>query len=227
MSDDEESASKQVSAEVARNAPPAAVDRGSHRHEPVVTGSGVNPMTAIPSLQTLYWVSTHTDGYWHGEGSFTFPGDVPLWLLSEFTHEEPELLSAVPSYAALPPVLLARPLGLQSDDAFEMGISTFTDDGSHGTVGSLLTTSFTAASPYTGSNADVATLAAAVAESGLDVCDRGSCATLTRDTLHMYGRSDHGCDIVFIVTRAASLSDAKRLLERLNKDAVRAHFDEW
>ena len=181
-------------------------------------------MTATPALETLYWVSTNTDDYWHGEGSFTFPGDVPLWLLSEFTHEEPELLSAVPSYAALPPVLLARPLGLQSD-AFIRGIGTFTEDGSLGTVGSLFTTSFTAASPYTGSNADVATLAAAVAEAGLDMYDGGSCATLTRDTLHMYGRSSKGCDIVFVVTRAASLSDAKRLLKRLNKDVARAHFD--
>ena len=57
--------------------------------------------------------------------------------------------------------------------------------------------------------------------------DGGSCATLTRDTLHMYARCGHGCDIVFIVTRAASLSDAKRLLKRLNKDVARAHFDAW
>ena len=55
--------------------------------------------------------------------------------------------------------------------------------------------------------------------------DGGSRATLTRDTLHMYGRSSYGCDIVFIVTRAASLSDAKRLLKRLNKDVARAHYD--
>lgn len=164
------------------------------------------------ALQTLYWIFDDENkraigGASEGSGLITYAGDVPSWLLSELVRREPHLGASL----AVPPALPA-PLPPIVEDS----IDYFITDGEDGVLGSL----FTAAAPFSGSDADVAAMATKVAEHGTDLCTWGSHASLTRNTLHLYGHSRDG-DMMFIITRAASLADARRILSQLNKAAVR------
>lgn len=167
---------------------------------------------AAEKAHTFYWIQD--DEHRQASGTFAFAGDLPTLLMYELVRNgEPELTALV-AVAQLAP---RAPL----PDAVAEHIDDFINDGTDGALGSL----FTPAAPFSGSNAHVAAMAAKVAEVGADLNDFASEASLTRDTLHIYGHGDWS--LQFIVTRAASSEAAARqILLRMSADAD-ARFSSW